>query len=127
MGSESEQTHWFRNDSVGHQGAVKFNAEGRLEAVSVPPGGTVELSEEEMRRTAAAPQDPNNNPLVAGGPNNGPAFVEIDQGVERPIYPPAPPAEPVVEETAGDQPDETAAAPEGSRDAREEVGVPPAG
>lgn len=116
---DTEQTFWFRNDSQGHQGAVKFNAEGHREAVSVPPGGTIELSEKEMQLTASAPSDPSNNPLVSGGPNDGPALVQIDQGVERPIRPPAAP-----EETAGPEQPDTAAAPVGSRDAREETGVP---
>jgi hypothetical protein len=118
MGSEAQ---WFKNESDGVIGAVKLDPEtGRPDGVAVGPGATIELSEDEQRRTASAPSLETENPLVHGGPNGGPALVPVTIGYERPLRPAAP------EETAGEQPDETAAAPEGSRDVREEVGVPPA-
>lgn len=130
-----EQAQWFKNETVGHIGAVKFNAEGRREAVSVPPGGTVELTEAEMRLTAAAPMSPSDNPLVHGGPGDGPALRRIDQGLERPTAPPdrvAEPGEPThdLERQAADErgaaPFDQAVAAQGTRDSREEVGTPPA-
>ena len=113
------EAQWFRNQSDGIIGAIKLDAQtGRPEAVPVKPGATIELTDDEQRRTAGAPSSEQRNPLVHGGPNGGPALLAVGEGHQRPLRP-AP-----VEEAAGDE--QAGAAPEGSRDAREEVGVPPA-
>lgn len=116
MGTATKEAQWFKNESDGNVGAVKLDTEtGRPEGVAIPPGGTIELTEDEQRRTASAPSMPTDNPLVYGGPNEGPALVPVNEGAQRPTRPPAP-----AEETAGP----AGEAPEGQRAAAEEVGTP---
>lgn len=112
------ETQWFKNNADGVVGAVKLDpGTGRPEAVAIGPGETVELTEEEQRRTASAPRDALNNPLAHGGANDGPALVPVDLGYERPLR-----GAPAEEHAADAGPQ---APVEGQRSALEEVGVPP--
>lgn len=56
----------FRNDSGGFLGVVTIDNRGDRHGVSVAPGDTVWLSEEEQIATANAPRSEADNPLTNG-------------------------------------------------------------
>jgi hypothetical protein len=57
----------FINTTDGWLGAVQLNHLGQALGVSVEPGGSVFLTEEEQMLTANAPRDDADNPFVNGG------------------------------------------------------------
>jgi hypothetical protein len=56
----------FVNTSDGWVGAVQIDHTGKANGVSVPPGGSVFLTEEEQILTANAPSRDEDNPFVLG-------------------------------------------------------------
>jgi hypothetical protein len=109
----SEQVSEWRNTTSGHLGVVKHDEEGKKQGVSVPPNGTVLLTEKDRIATANAPKNPANNPFVNGALEC--IRADADTSSLRPIGDPAdkaeepaePPEEPKAEETP---PQETGAA-----------------
>lgn len=74
----------FRNTTSSHQGAVIFDQANKPHGISVAPGDTVWLSEDEQQMTANAPQDPHDNPFL-------PLHDVLDEerkptGEKRPIF-----------------------------------------
>jgi hypothetical protein len=54
----------FRNTTQGHLGVVTVDRRGERHGISVEPGGTVWLSEEEQELTAQAPRKAEHNPFI---------------------------------------------------------------
>lgn len=59
-----KSTTRFRNTTGGFVGVVKYKPNGDEAAIAVEPGGTVELTDEEIEATARAPRQPKDNPFV---------------------------------------------------------------
>lgn len=59
------QKQQFRNEDAGWIGVVAIGPKGEDRGMSVAPGDTVWLSEDEQRLTANAPRKPEDNPFIA--------------------------------------------------------------
>lgn len=56
----------FRNDSGGFLGVIVIEPGGKTKGISVRPGDSVWLSEEDQIATANAPRSDDNNPFING-------------------------------------------------------------
>lgn len=110
----------FVNTTDGWVGAVQIDHTGRAAGVSVEPGGSVFLTEEEQILTANAPRVDEDNPFVNGALALRTRSVEIRN--RRPF---GAHAAHVAEET-GATPEPEAEAPTGSAAPGEEVATPSA-
>src|SRR3954468_12234433 len=108
----------FVNTTDGWIGAVQIDHQGRAAGVSVPPGGSVFLTEEEQMLTANAPVLDEDNPFLSGGLDLRRRAVEMRN--RRPFG-----GRPSQEET-GATPVSADDPPEGSAAPGEEVATPSA-
>lgn len=108
----------FVNTSGGWIGVVTITARGDRQAVAVPPGESVWLSEEEQVETANAPRADADNPFINGQLELRTRAQEIRN--RRPLRPDE--TGPVAPATPADEP--TAANP-GGEPAAEETGATP--
>jgi hypothetical protein len=110
----------FTNTTDGWIGAVQIDHTGKAVGVSVEPGGSVFLSEDEQILTANAPRDDADNPFVKGDLVLRTSSVEMKN--RRPF------GNVTVEEPTetGATPEPEDAPPEGTAAAGEEVATPQA-
>src|SRR4051794_31075087 len=138
----AEELFRFRNTTRGYVGAIKVDRRGDRRAVAVPPGDTIELTEEEQEATANAPKDPSKSPFEAQAFEERDVFGEvIETGVRAPLELVSESEDRAIPARQGrrtgtdvareQQPEETGAAPEpvgaapaGSFAPGEEVGTP---
>lgn len=116
----------FVNTSSGWIGAVQVDHNGRAMGVSVEPGGSIFLSEEEQILTANAPRMDEDNPFINGALELRTRAVEIRN--RRPFGAQAAEAKaaPAEAEETGATPAPEAAPPQGSAAPGEEVATPEA-
>lgn len=135
MAEQEQQKREFKNMTGGHLGAVIINRKGEPEGVSIPPGETIFLSDEEQELTANAPRRAEDNPflprdIVIHDIKNGDV---LDEYTEPPLKP-VDEKRPIPGATAGDGGGDTTAddgeddgkPPEGEYQAEEEVATPEA-
>lgn len=112
----------FVNTSDGWIGAVQIDHNGRAHGISVEPGGSVFLSEEEQILTANAPRMDEDNPFINGALKLRTRAVEIRNRRPFGAHPGREPEEP----ETGAPPEPEGPAEQGSAAAGEEVATPKA-